>query len=303
MKIDSRHLSAIEIIRRTGGLTRAAAELATSQPALSRLVADLEARLNAPLFDRGTRPWGLTKLGESLAAQGAAILRAQERATGEVARFRGGRSGVLRIAGPPFFTDGVVSRILPRFREQNPDVSFEISYGYAQDLRRVVLRGQSDLAFYPLGVGGVEPELHFTRLQEMRNVIACREGHPILRLAYPRPLALMDYDWIIPPEGSPLGQDMQTVLSRLEMQEVNIVFTGGSLASVLNYLEGSDCLAVLPETTVNAIGRLFRIQAVPIQTDTPSRIMGILSRPQDEIDAITRTFIGFMGRQFTELAN
>ena len=106
------------MIRRERGLTRAALALGTSQPALSRLVSDLEIRLDAPIFDRSARPWSLTKLGASLALQGASILRAQEFASREVQEFRSGTKGMLRIAGPPFFTDGVNSRLLPTFRDR-----------------------------------------------------------------------------------------------------------------------------------------------------------------------------------------
>ncbi|MDE0524841.1 MAG: LysR family transcriptional regulator [Boseongicola sp.] len=298
MKLDTKHLATIEVIRREGGLTRAALALGTSQPALSRLVSDLEIRLDAPIFDRSARPWSLTKLGASLAMQGASILRAQELAGREVQEFRSGTKGMLRIAGPPFFTDGVISRLLPTFRDRHGSVSFAVSYGYGDELKDAVRHGRADLALFPRTVGEIAEDLVFTPLIEAHNVVACRAGHPILKLAFPRPLALLDYGWIVPPQGSPLAADMDMVLSELEMQEAEVVFEGGSLASVLSFLEGSDCLTVLPETTVAAIGSQFGIQAVPIQVRTPRRSLGILSRSPRELDNTSRTFVRFLQRHF-----
>ena len=294
MKVDPRHLMAIDIIRDTGGLTRAAEQLGTSQPALSRLVSDLELRLGAPVFDRANRPWKITKFGASLAIQGAAIRNAQERAANEIGLFHLGATGKLRIAGPAFFTDGVISRLLPEFHRRHPEISFEITYGYAEDLRAAVREGRADLAIYPRGVGDLDGSFEFTFLLEAANQIVCRQGHPILKLAYPSPLALLDYSWVRPPDGSPLAADMIAVLSAMDMAEAKIVFSGGSLASVLSFVENSESLAVLPGKTIETIGPLFSVQAVPVDVETPRRSIGILTRPAQELDFATRTFVEFL---------
>lgn len=301
MKIDPKHLSMIEVIRSEASLTRAADVLGTSQPALSRTLSDLEIRLGAPIFDRASRPWALTRLGEALARQGATVLRAQARAGQEFEAFRSGARGRLRIAGPPFFTDGAVSQMLPSFNDQYPEVAFELSYGYAEDLSEAVRSGRADLAIYPLGVGETLEDLTFTHLIDGRNVIVCREGHAILRLAYPRPLALLDYGWVMPPEGSPLASDMASILAELQMHEAEIVLYGGSLAGVLSYVSASDTLTVVPEAVSRTIGPLYRLRQVPIETRTPSRPLGVLSRPTPELGHGARAFIRHLQAGFQRL--
>ena len=118
MKIDPKHLALVEVIRAEATLSRAAEVLGTSQPALSRSLSDLEIRLGAPIFDRSKRPWALTRLGEALARQGATVLRAQARAAQDFDAFRSGAKGRLRLAGPPFITDGAVAPLLPAFRSE-----------------------------------------------------------------------------------------------------------------------------------------------------------------------------------------
>jgi DNA-binding transcriptional LysR family regulator len=294
VKIDPKHLSAIEVIRSEASMTRAAQVLGTSQPALSRMVSDLEIRLGAPLFDRTTRPWALTRLGEALARQGATVLRAQARAAQEFDAFRSGAKGRLRIAGTPFITDGALAPMLPGFRARFPDVVFDLSYGYADELIEAVRSGRADLSVYPLGVGEALEDLTFTPLIEGRNVIVCRAQHPILRLAFPRPLALLDYGWVMPPRGSPLAADMAAILSELQMHEAEIVLHGGSLAAVLGYIAASDTLTVLPETVALTMGPIHGLRRVPIETRTPSRPLGVLSRPTAELGHAARAFIGYL---------
>ncbi|MEM8787629.1 MAG: LysR family transcriptional regulator [Pseudomonadota bacterium] len=297
MNIDAKHLSAVEIIRREGGLTRAASVLRTSQPAPSRMISDLEIRLDAPIFDRSSRPWALTALGASLATQGASVIRAQQQAARDLEQFKFGTGAAIRMIGPQFLTDGVIARLLPAFRDRHPGVSFEIDSGYADKLIDAVRFGPADIAFYPRGVGEIEDDLHFTPLASVRNVIACRAGHPLLQLTRPRPLALLDYGWIVPPMGSPLRADMELVLSDLEMQDADIVFAGGSLASVLSFLAGTDCLTVLPKWTVASMGALFDIQIVEIDAVTPRRLLGILSRRRRELSNTTNAFIDYITAQ------
>jgi DNA-binding transcriptional LysR family regulator len=60
------NLVAFDAVARHGTLTRAAAELNVSQPAISRRIAALEADLGCRLFDRGTKPLSLTRHGDEL---------------------------------------------------------------------------------------------------------------------------------------------------------------------------------------------------------------------------------------------
>lgn len=298
MKIDPKHLAAIEVVRREASLTRAAAAIGTSQPALSRMLSDLESRLGARLFDRRSRPWKLTRLGEVFARQGATVLRAQAQASEGFEHFTAGGRDSLRLAGPPFFTDSAISVCLARFRSEHPNVSFELTYGYSEELRDAVRSGRADIAVYPVGLGDVVADLTFTPLIDGKNVIACRDGHPILRLAYPRPLALLEYGWVSPPPGSPLALDMATILADLDMREAEIVLSGGALAAVMSFVANSDCLTVLPEAAVLTLGRIFDLRIVPIETRTPHRPLGLLSRPAPELTYASRAFLDFAKAAF-----
>ena len=72
MIIDPRHLEQISVIVDTGTLQAAADRIGTSQPALSRMIRTLEARLGTRLFERDRRPLRVTPMGIELANQGRA---------------------------------------------------------------------------------------------------------------------------------------------------------------------------------------------------------------------------------------
>lgn len=277
MKLDPKHLFAIASINRTGGLTGAARELNTSQPALSRLVADLEARLGAPLFDKRVRPWRLTALGVSLAQQGQVIQIAQERAGRAVEQFLVGDDGVIRVGGTPFFVDAIVSGMVAEFQKSYGNIRVDQSYGYPDQLIKLLLGGEIDVAICPIDVLDEELDLDFTPLLAARNVVACRADHPLVGKPNLKPDALLNYPWIAPPPGSPLNLDLRSSLARLELERVRIAYSGGTLASVVNHLRISDCMAVLPHSVVFAMRQRGGISALPIELEAPTRTLGLLT--------------------------
>lgn len=76
-------LAAFEAVARLQGFARAAEELNTSQPAISRHIRNLELRLGAPLFDRSGAQIRLTRKGEGFYAAVVQALDGLQRSVGE----------------------------------------------------------------------------------------------------------------------------------------------------------------------------------------------------------------------------
>ncbi|GLK66554.1 LysR family transcriptional regulator [Hansschlegelia plantiphila] len=74
LPFDLRSLSIFLAACDAGGMAAAARRLGLTQPAVSLAVADLEARLNAALFDRSVRPLALTAAGALLRQRASALL-------------------------------------------------------------------------------------------------------------------------------------------------------------------------------------------------------------------------------------
>lgn len=73
-----RLLSVFETVERAGSVKQAASELNVSLPAVSQSLRQLESHVGTPLFDRSTRPAGLTEAGEILLK---AVVENRERLT------------------------------------------------------------------------------------------------------------------------------------------------------------------------------------------------------------------------------
>lgn len=277
MLIESRALAQIAAIVETGSFGRAAEVLGTSQPAISRDVAKLEARIGAPLFDRTVRPAEPTALCLSLAEEGSAVLFARRQAALKVERARAGTTGVLRIVGPPMVLDHVITPICARFHASHPAVEIHTHPGYFPEAAALIRSRKTDIAIVATERMD-EADLDFVPLMTSRNVIACRLNHPLTRQPDPDLRGVLDYGWVAPPEGSPLSQDLRASMTRLGAPMAAVRFRSDTSAGIRSYIENTDCLAILPESVVTAMARHYAIAALPFDLPGPTRKVGMLRR-------------------------
>lgn len=277
MKIDSEHLEILSAIVEKGGLTEAADSLGKSQPSVSRSMALLESRIGLTLFEPGRRPLRPTELCQALARQGDKIREANRNAGQLVQRYRQGHAGRLRIGGSPVFLDGVIAGMIAEFQVRHPEVQIEQSYGYAAALTAGLRSGALDLAILPMPPLEIAPDLEFSPAVPGRNVVACRQGHPLTRQ---KAITLQDiapYPWIAPPQNSPLYRDLQNALQSIGRADFHVSFSGGGLASITSVLAGSDALTVLPYSVVFLARRSIPLDVLPLKIDHPDRHLGLLT--------------------------
>jgi DNA-binding transcriptional LysR family regulator len=277
MKLNERHLIQLAAVLDAGGVSEGAAMLGLSQPAVSRSLSMLEARVGQPLFVKGKRPLQATALGQTLATHGRTMLAASRKASDTVQGFQRGTKGTVRVGGVPFFMDAMISRMIADFQNREPDISVHQSYGHGPELFAALKSGQIDLAIVPLA-GEAEPGLEFTEILPARNIVACGVGHPLLRKRPLTPADLASFPWVAPLPGSPLMSDLQMILMTVGIPDFNVRYSGGSLMSVINYMAETSALAVLPHSVVFAHRKENRITFLPFDIPQPNRALGILRR-------------------------
>jgi len=276
MYVDPRHLMQLATIIDAGGFTEAAARLGTTQPALSRTIMELEKRLGEMLFIRRRRPLQPTPIGLMLAEQGRAISSATAKASERIEQFRDGQEGSIRIGGPPYFMDAMVSGTIADFQSVNPGVRIDQINGYTVDLIALARSAQIDIAICPIDLMSHDLDLEFTPLIESRNIIACRHDHPLVSELHITAEMLISFPWIAPPPNSPLLSDLKSALLSMGADRIQISYSATTLASVINHLKRSECLTVLPHSVVFSLREMGDIATLPLELDHPKRFIGLL---------------------------
>ncbi|MEL6957853.1 MAG: LysR family transcriptional regulator [Pseudomonadota bacterium] len=297
MLIDPRHLHILSTIVDAGGLSEGARELGKSQPSLSRIVANLEARLGERLFEKGRRPLMPTELCQRLAAEGRVIGRATLAAQDIATRYSAGQAGRIRVAGTPIFMDGVVSNMIAGFQEAHPELRVDQSYGYTAELVGAIRAGTIDIGICPTEEDEIAEDIAFKHVLKGRNVIACGATHPLARKKSFKLEDISEYPWITQPAGSPLSKDLRDVLDSVGVTDFKVSYSGGSLSSILNVLAGSKALTVLPFSVVYMQPRQT-IAALPIRIEHPKRQLGLMWSNTRDLSTAGRRFIRHVTAQF-----
>ena len=117
-------------VARERSFTRAAAHLGVSQPALSRTIRELEARLGVRLLTRTTRSVAPTEAGERLLASVGPHFDGIEAGLADLSALREKPSGSLRITSVEHASTTILAPALARLLPDYPDVRVEISNDY-----------------------------------------------------------------------------------------------------------------------------------------------------------------------------
>ncbi|MGP3948003.1 LysR family transcriptional regulator [Streptomyces sp. 7N604] len=143
---DATRLAALVAVAEDGSITRAAARLGYTAPALSQQLAKLEREAGAALLVRHHRGTRMTAAGELLAARGRRVLDEMDRARHELARLAGLSGGRLRVG--TFTTAGVhlLPPVLSAFRRAHPQVELSVAEYEPPSGESAVARGDVDLA-------------------------------------------------------------------------------------------------------------------------------------------------------------
>jgi DNA-binding transcriptional LysR family regulator len=119
-------LTAFVAVTEAGGFARAAARLGHSPPAVTRMIASLEARLGVQLFNRTTRNVHLTEAGLRFAARARAVLAALDSAEKEATGDRSAPSGHLTLTASVTMGRSLLPSIVNDFLHAHPRVTTKL---------------------------------------------------------------------------------------------------------------------------------------------------------------------------------
>jgi DNA-binding transcriptional LysR family regulator len=116
-------------IARSGSFSAAGRALDLSPSAISKLVARLEKRFGARLFNRTTHSIRLSEEGEALLHRASRVVEAMLEADRLVDQFSAAPSGQLRVYGLPSFALSQLAPIIPEFLLLNPQIRLDLQLG------------------------------------------------------------------------------------------------------------------------------------------------------------------------------
>lgn len=175
--MDLREQKYVCTLARTGNLTKAAAQLYISQPALSSYISNLEKNLGVALFDRIGKKFVLTYAGERYVEHASVMLEHARCFEAELADIRLKHSGRIRIGIPtrrgPFLLPAVVAQ----FEKEWPGVEVVIWDSDLATLKQLLRDFKLDLVILNKDDTTEDMETHLLFREEF--LLAVPPAHPL----------------------------------------------------------------------------------------------------------------------------
>lgn len=276
--------------------TRAAAILGRPQPALSRLVRQLEVELRQNLLLRNGRGVVLTESGRVLLEHSKGILHQVDGAKNALKNLQGSLDGNVKIGLAPSVARFATVALVRRFQEQFPKANIAICEGLSSYLAEWLAMGRIDAAvLYDTGEAPlIEKRTLFT--EEM--FLISKAGAPV-----PDEIALKDlsrYPLIIPGRQHAIRTLVEMHASARGIT-LNIALEIDAVAPMLDLIDEGYGHAVLPVTAILAdpLHRRFRCTRI-ISPAVHSRV-AIATSKQHPMSRLTTRAVAMLESEIMPL--
>lgn len=258
-------LRLIVSIEDTGQISGAATHLGMTQPAASRLLAELEKTSGCKLYERHSRGVVLTEAGRLLASRARATLQELDGAFEEIGLINAGARGIVRIGT---VTGPGLDLILPVVRELRvtyPEIEFYVLVDTSDKLSEALLA--HDLDFY-IGrlLGNIDPRAVTLRpIGPEPLALVVREGHPLLRKENLTLKDCLSYDWVMQATNGLLRRATENYILEHGLAPPARVLSTSSLLLTLGLISDTNAVAPIARavadlfTTSSRLGRNIRI--------------------------------------------
>ncbi|MES0828150.1 LysR family transcriptional regulator [Ruegeria sp. SCP11] len=177
MRITARQIELFQVAYRHRSTRKAADALHISQPAISRVVAELEAELGVPLFDRSGRKFEPTSAAHGLQQAVQKHYQGLERIREAAIQIASGTGGHLRVATVPAVADTRVAVAAGKLMTELSALRVDVDVLDEKAGMAALREGRVDCAIVSSDPG--DPNLACTRLADLQPVVIVPRDDPL----------------------------------------------------------------------------------------------------------------------------
>ena len=247
------HLQLILRIAETGQLQTAAHAVAMSQPAASRVLADIERSFATRLFERTPKGMEITRAGETFVRHSRVLLSEMESVEKEIRDLSSGVAGEVRVGTVTAPAVAIVCPVLQEMRKSAPHLSVTVEVGPSRQLVQGLYSGRLDLILARLtsDLNTHELLVHPARSEVIRLIVG--EGHPLANERNVPLASLVDYDWVIQEPGSPVRDAVEEAFHLHGTPTPTRVVNSSSLLVAQALLASSDIISPQTKEVTNLL--------------------------------------------------
>jgi DNA-binding transcriptional LysR family regulator len=295
-RLKLRDLHILLTVVQRGSMAKAAAELAISQPAVSKAIADMERTLGLRLLDRSRNGIEPTAYGRALARRGLAVFDELKHGVEELAFLADPTAGELRIGSTESIAAGLLPAVIERFSLEHPRVHLDVAQAVISTPHYRELRERSiDLLLGRIPTPFAEDDLATDIVYDDQVVVAGRQS----KWARARRLKLADLadePWILPPADTLPGSLAAELFGASGAEMPRAPVTTLSIHLCCQLAASGRFVTTLPTSILRFAGRDLSLKVLPIKLPAQARPVGVVTLKNRTLSPVAKIFIQYVRR-------
>jgi len=283
----------------TGSLRSAARELGISQPAITKLVRELEKEFGTTLLERSTTGVVPTAQGRVLHAGAVAATRQLDEAAQQIQQMSGRMVGEISVGAVPLALLMLIPEAVRTFSAAYPDVVLQLREELYVEQLALLHQRATDVVVGPIPKDMRPGECHIERLMTIDMAVVVRRGNH----AAARATSLEELQrarWVYTSLTGQTGY-VRTLFESNGLPAPPPAAIVNSTLGLLSVVSHSDCAGLLPLPIARHASVQPFLSVVPLQQGPLSLEVGAMVRTETMLKPVVRRFVDHLHRASAHL--
>jgi DNA-binding transcriptional LysR family regulator len=289
MKLQDLHV--LMTVVQAGSMGKAAERLNTSQPAISRSIAELEHAFGVRLLDRHRQGIEPTEYGRALLDCGLAVFDDLRRGVKNIEFLADPTAGEVRIGSNPFIAASFASAVIDRLSRRYPRMVFQVVVEQVEALHRELSERNVDLLLAQSFGPFADERLGFEILFDDSFVVVAGAQNPWVRRRRIDLAELANEPWALPPPQSVIGSVFMQAFRAggLDCPRVAVVTSPRDVRTSL--LATGRFLTIFPTSALRFSTERPQLKVLPVELAIDRVAIGIVTLKSRTLSPIAQLFI------------
>jgi DNA-binding transcriptional LysR family regulator len=289
LKLNDLHV--LMAVIQSGSMGMAAAQLHTSQSAVSRSVADLEHALGVRLLDRGPRGIEPTKYGRALLDCGVAVFDDLRQGVKNIDFLADPATGEIRIGGNEAIIAGLLPTVFSQLRRRYPGIAIHVVQLATLQQQYGQLRERNVDLILARTAQQIEEDVVAETLFHERTFVVAGLKNPWTRRRKIDFAELADEPWALPPHDTMV----ESIFSEaFRAKGVKYPFRGVAFGAIHLHtalVANGPFLAMWPGSVLRFGVNRRLIKVLPVDLPVPAWPVGVMTLKNRTVSPVVQLFI------------
>lgn len=285
--IKLRHLQLLVALDEFRHLGRTSEFLSVSQPAVSKMLAEVESMLDLVLFDRSTRGTEPTTSGQAVVRFARSVLADYERTRDEIAAEASGTTGRTRVGAMVVALPVLLAGAVEQLKQKSALATVMIEEGDLTHLLPKLRLGELDIFVGRLEPGYSAPDLVTEALFNEPMVLSVKVGHALTHKKKLTWTDMVDMPFVLPPPWASLRIKIEQMFYKYDLNPPADVIETASFLALHTFAQKRDAIGFVARSVGLHFQQEGLLSVLPIDVPIELPPIGLITVRERRLSSST----------------